>query len=235
MQGPIFSPQLDNRTEVRAWLSTLSETERRGLRDDITHRFKEFPRAEVEPLPVEPTEPGLDHVALDELREVIAAVADGILPRWKARAFREWLARKNPTQIARELGKSRASVRAALDGQMHRGEPGAIHALAIALAHDQEFISMATKKVKAPDAPKTDRWFRGISRKPELFAAWSFLLILDDMADARREVPLQDLLAVVPRAIITPLLAQLKAHGMAASDGRTVRIARTPIDMEQTR
>ena len=230
----LFSPALDRDPAVRVWLSGLSDRDRRKLRDDITHRWKEFPRdppiLEGVPHVEQQDEPGLDFEALDELRAVLVEVATAMLPTWKAKAFGAWVERKSPTSIARDLGVSRASVRAALDGQHHRGDPGAIEALVVALSHDEEFIQMATKKVKEASAPKSDRWFRGIARKPELFAAWSLLLVLDDMADARREVSLNDLLGVVPRAVITPLLHQLKAHGMAASDGRRVKIHRIPTE-----
>ena len=237
MFGPLFSTALDSDPVVRVWVDSLSDAERRALRDDVTPRFKEVPTATVEgpPAPA-PDEERLGPDEAADLRATMAEVASAVLPRWQARAFRRWVNGASPSQIARDLGRSRASVRAALRGQQHRGRPGAIEALVAALSHDEEFLRMAKKKIEESGAaPKTDRWFRGIARRPELFAAWSLLLVLDDLADARREVPIADLWAVVPRAVITPLLAQLKAHGMAVSDGRKVKIARTPIEMEADR
>jgi hypothetical protein len=127
-------------------------------------------------------------------------------------------------------------VRRALEGGGRDGE-GAIAVFLAAVAADErlrEAVSeMAAKKQAERRSDKVLTWFRGWDTKPDMIVPLAMLLVLDELADAKREVKMADVLAHWPRSLVTPCLRLLKAHGMAASEGgHTIKIYRTPAPHE---
>lgn len=245
---------------MKGWLESLSEKDRASLLEDLTPQYKEVPTEAVDPQHEDdgPATERLSDEVLDELkrraqselfpemgkdlRGHIMRRARECLPDWQYRAFTLWVRGMNRNRIAKTLGVSRATVRAALDGQdVHaRGErAGAINAFTAAIEEDEDFRKVVTEVAKTSinkERLRSDErilsWFKGIPNKPELFAPLGLLLLLDTMADSKREVKMNDLVPLVPRAVITPLLAQLRAHGFAVYVDGKVRIHRVPNEEE---
>lgn len=177
----------------------------------------------------------------DDTREAILTAAHRLLPPWRFRVFAAWFRGASRSQIARDLGVSRSTVRAALDGEgLKRAGPGALTTLVTSLRENETFkqavLNMATKKKQQDErAERVLIWFQNIPRaKSELVVPLAFLLVLDDLADKNRQVKVQDTLAHFPRDLITPSLSMLKAHGYAASDGHVITIHRTPADVKES-
>lgn len=167
-----------------------------------------------------------------------------LLPEWQLRALLAWLEGRTYSAIARSLGISRATVRCALDGHAGRPDspyesrwktaPGAIATFVDRAKADEVFLRRVEKmsKPKPTVEPRITRWFTATPNKPELFAALAFLFLLSELAGKGNTVRVDEVLPLVPRAVVSPLLLQLKAHGYAVSDGHTITIHRTPVDKE---
>lgn len=251
MTKPLFSDLLDKRPEVAAWLASLDEKTRGELRDDVTPDYKEVGRVNPDTLVVDD-----DHEAarasaelldaLDELRRTtqgeffpelggdargfIMAAARKHLPDWKFRAFSAWFSGKKKNRIAKELGVSRSTVRSALDGEGHE-KSGAL----ASLFADEDFRKVVMEmaaKAKRPDRDmRVLDWFAGLkgnTANAQMVVAYAFLLILDYLADAKREVKIQDVPPHFPRNLITPCVQILRGEGMASSDGMTIRVHQIP-------
>lgn len=175
----------------------------------------------------------------DDLRAAILTAAIDVLPLWRFRVFASWLQGANRYAIARELGVSRSTVRSALDGEgAKRAGPGALAIITNTLRGSEDFrkvvAEMATKKQKEQIADeRVLGWFKGIENKPDLVLPLAMLLVVDDLKDARGEVGVADVFPYFPRALVTPCMTLLRAHGYASCDGHRIRIVRTPISAKE--
>lgn len=181
------------------------------------------------------------HEDEDGVRASILTAASDLLAPWRFAAFAAWFradSSKGREHIAKELGVSRATVRAALDGGgLKRAGPGAIAIMVAALGKNDTFkqavMSMAKKnKQRDEDSERPLVWFQGIDNKPDMVVPLAMLLVLDALADTKREVKIGDVIPHFPRSLITPCMTLLKAHGFAASDGHVIRIVKVPAAKE---
>lgn len=201
---------------------------------------------------LEPEQPRLSEEVLDALDPasadaLVARVLDEArkrLPAWQFPAFALWFqgdghgfqGRGHARQsIARQLGVSRATVRSALDGGGHSNGPGAIAALTTAILDDDDFKKavgdVASKNIGKRDAIEREQrlsWFKGLDSKPTMVVPLAMLLVIDALADARREVKVADIIPHFPRSTISQCMGLLRAHGFASTDGHTVKIHNTP-------
>lgn len=89
------------------------------------------------------------------------------------------------------------------------------------------------EEYKARPAPSALGWFSGIKpdgNEAQNVAARALLLVADSMTDVRGRVLVADLMSVFPRAAISPCIQILRAQNLASSDGRSLTIARSPVD-----
>lgn len=249
MARPVFSVTLDADPAVRAWLDGLDQDERRELRDDVTPMFKEvaveakhFVRMKGDDEEAHPphrlSEEVLDGCRFPDMSADVQAAfmraARAHLPDWQFRAFVLWFSGANRGQVARVLGVSRATVRRALDGGGRDG-PGAIASFTAAIQQDPDFkkvvMNVATKSISKRETEATERillWFKGLDGKPNMVFPLAMLLVLDELADARREVKVADVIPHFPRSTISDCMKLLRAEGYASSDGHSIKVHRTP-------
>jgi predicted transcriptional regulator len=174
-------------------------------------------------------------------RGLIMRAARAQMPDWQFRAFVAWFRGTNRARIARTLGVSRSTVRSALDGEGKRGGAGAIAEFMNAILRDDEFrkvvMTVATKSISKANERAAKRslgWFKGWDHKPDMVVALSLLMVADDLADERREVPVAALHPHFPPRLISPCLRLLAAHGFASSNGHLVRVVKTPGQLKES-
>ncbi len=236
------------------WLLCLDAKDKRAMRDDVTPAFKEVatePRVLERLREHDDTAPDerLSDEVLDHLRRrdddgaalhvAIRRAARASMPEWKFRAFALWFKGENRARIARALNVSRSTVRSALDGE-GRGRgigDGAIKEFMAAISADDDFkkvvMSVATKSIAKTEQRAGARvlgWFKGIEQKPDMVIPLAMLMVLDELADARREVAVADIIPHFPRSLITPCMRLLAAHGFAASNGHRIKVHKTPVE-----
>lgn len=228
-QQPIFSAELDADPSVQKWLAGLSDAERASLMADPTPLFKEI-LGEVQ---VPDTDDGETEI---DLWTELTAAAKASLPEWKFRIFELWFKGHSKAEIARILGKSRSTVRSALDGMgstygASRSGPGAV-AVVGADANFRNAILRAAMRTVSRQKKRIDEramhWFTGIQNKPELVEPLAMLLVADSLAGQRGVVKLGELLDYFPRSMVTPCMALLRAYGFASCDGHTITIHKRP-------
>lgn len=234
---------------VRVWLEGLTEKQRAALRFDPTPRFKELPvgdaiaghanraRNRDDGLPT----PGVDGEQRERLRLLFIEAATGVLPPWRLRAFKAFVGSKNLAAAAREANMTRSSLRSAIFGQpAHKKasatrQEGAIAVVAAAVNADDEIKAEVQAIVDEPDtAPSMRGWFANIDNKPALVEPLALLLVLDHLADEKREVRVSKAAEHFPRNKISDCLRILAALAFAKSDGKVIRIHRSPLDTKDT-
>lgn len=100
----------------------------------------------------------------------------------------------------------------------------------------REMAQPSTPSPKVRDAPSALGWFTNIrpdGNEAQNIAARALLLVADTMADAKRRVPIADLMLAFPRSALSPCIQILRSQNFASSDGRALTIAKTPVDEQR--
>ncbi len=160
------------------------------------------------------------------------------------------------TQIAAEYGCSQASVHQCLWGQGSTRAPpavpgasrldavfkssipgsGAVARLSQAIKSDpvmQEAIAKAAGKAPEPPQPRVrdlSGWFAACRFRPEYFAAYATMILLDSIADASGRISVTELARQMPPGILSVVLPQLRAFGFIDNniEPGVVRILKLP-------
>ena len=130
----------------------------------------------------------------------------------------------------------RSTVRSALDGQRRHTRRGAVQAVCELISSDAEIkkqaVGVAQKiaaETKRADTAKVATWYSKIKRGDEqMIGPLALLYLLDALADKKREVRIEEVMLLFPRAAISPFLRALEFAGFAKSSGTTIRIHKTP-------
>lgn len=178
----------------------------------------------------------------DDVRPLLVAAAERVLTAHQLRVFvGHFVFRLTKEDVAAALGVSRQSVSEAVNGKrQHNGnhKGGLMKKLIETLKDDEAFAAEVEKlKTQAATAPlrSTLNWYRGIA--PHHFASLAVLMVADEMATGRkqREVSVAELYDQVPRPVVMTALSTLRVLGFIATDGRTVRILRTPAQLKEVK
>lgn len=178
----------------------------------------------------------------DDVRPLLVAAAERVLTPHQFRVFVGHVClRLTQQEVAHALGVSQQSVGEALNGKRtHNGshKGGLMKKLIETLRDDEAFAAEVEKlKTQATAAPlrSTLDWYRGIA--PHHFASLAVLMVADEMATGRkqREVSVAELYDQVPRPVVMTALSTLRVLGFIATDGRTVRILRTPAQLKEVK
>lgn len=73
-------------------------------------------------------------------------------------------------------------------------------------------------------------YFAGLDGRPALVPALALLLVLEELADSRRRVRIDDVLPHFPSDVLSPCLSLLRAHSFVTNDGREITLHRSPRD-----
>lgn len=177
----------------------------------------------------------------DDVRPLLIAAAERSLTPHQFRVFVGHVVfGLAQVDVARALGVSDAAIHYALHGQRRNGtrEGGLMKKLIESLRDDAAFAAEVEKlKAQAAAAPirSTVNWYRGVAAHH--FTALAVLMVADELATGRqrREVSIAELYEQVPRLVVAQSLGALRALGFIATDGRTVRILRTPAQLKEVK
>ena len=169
-------------------------------------------------------------------RGAVLRAAKEQLPSWKYRAFALWLCGLSRAEISRRTMLHRSTVRGALDGQRRHERRGAIQAMCETVASNAkvkkqavDVVQKIAEETKRADTAKVSTWYSKIKRGDEqMIGPLALLYLLDALADKKREVRIEEVMALFPRAAISPFLRALEYAGFAKSSGTTIRIHKTP-------
>lgn len=178
----------------------------------------------------------------DDVRPLLVAAAERLLTPYQFRVFvGHFCFRLTKEDVAVALGVSRQTVSEAVNGKRtphgtHKG--GLMKKLIESLKDDAAFAAEVEKlKAQAAAAPirSTVNWYRGVAAHH--FPALAVLMVADELASGRqhREVSIAELYEQVPRLVVAQSLGALRALGFIATDGRTVRILRTPAQLKEVK
>jgi hypothetical protein len=170
---------------------------------------------------------------LERVRPHVFRIAAAVLTDLQFETFTRVVAGETTSAIARDRQQARQSVENVLHGGA-RG--GALKKLRAALSDDVDFLavmrSIEQERVDDGKPPALLRWYAKIlvPSKPEMFMPLAFLMVVCQLTDAKRTVPLAALYERVPRAAVDHALGALRLTGFVKYDGRFVTVLRTPLE-----
>lgn len=177
----------------------------------------------------------------DDVRPLLVVAAERVLTERQFRVFVGIVVfRLTQREVAAALGVSQPRVVEVLNGKRtHNGHKGGLMKKLIETLKDDAAFAAEVEKLKtqAAAAPlrSTLNWYRGIA--PHHFASLAVLMVADEMATGRkqREVSVAELFDQIPRPVVMTALSTLRVLGFIATDGRTVRILRTPVQLKEVK
>lgn len=177
----------------------------------------------------------------DEVRPLLVVAAERVLT---PRQFRVFVGHVvfglSQNDVARALGVGRNTIHYAVHGQRRAADDdtrgGLMKKLIETLKDDAAFAAEVEKlKQQAATQPlrSSINWYRGIAAHH--FQALAVLMIADELATGRknREVMVAELYEQAPRMVVQQALGVLRVLGFVMTDGRTVRILRTPAQLKE--
>lgn len=179
------------------------------------------------------------------LRPHMLRAAAGVLTDKQLESFTAWLGGEAIVSIAERLGTSHQAVSQSLLGTRQSGGTsrgkvygGALKRVQEYLIEDADFlVEVAASKAGrgTPDVGLIVRsWFSGLGYAHlDKFVPLSVLLVLFFLSDARGDVTFGDAHAAMPAACVSHALPTLKALGFVTTDGVTIRIRKTPVEVKR--
>lgn len=176
----------------------------------------------------------------DDVRPLLVAAAERSLTPHQFRVFVGHVVfGLAQVEVARALGLSQQAVNEAVSGKRtHKGtHKGGLMKKLIETLKDDAAFAAEVEKLKQQVATQPLRssinWYRGIAAHH--FQALAVLMIADELATGRahREVMVAELYDQAPRMVVQQALGVLRVLGFVMTDGRTVRILRTPAQLKE--